>query len=67
MNKQKEKEEFGKTYTGIYNPDHYFDYLEEVAKNKEEYKDATYNKAYNEQLLREANQAAFNKHLRNRK
>lgn len=61
------KEEFKKTYAGIYNPDHYYDYLEEVEKNEELYNGATYNKSYNEQLLREANQASYNRHLRHRR
>jgi hypothetical protein len=61
-----DKEEFIRNYSGIYNPEHYWDYLEEVKRNNIEYKNATYSKETNERLLREANEKAFNKHLRNR-
>lgn len=64
---EERKAEFKEHYTGIYNADHYFDYLEEVEKNEELYKDATYSSARNDELLRQANAASFNKHLRHRK
>ena len=59
-----DREKFKQNYTGIYNPDKYYDYLKEKKKNEKLYENATYSDSYNKQLLREANNKSFNKHLR---
>lgn len=58
------KEEFIKNYTGIYNPGKYYDYLQQKKQNEANYNGATFNKTENARMLKEANEASFNKHLR---
>lgn len=59
-----DRDEFKKNYTGIYDPDRYYDYLQDCKKIETDLKDATYNPAYNTQLVRQAKETAFNRRLR---
>lgn len=61
---EKQKQEFIDTYEGMYNAEGMYNYLQACKKNEELYKNATYSERYNRQLLREANNAAFNHYLR---
>lgn len=65
MDHKSEKQLFKESYTGMFDADKYYEYLQDCKKIDRDYKDATYNKNYNEQLVKEAKQESFNKHLRN--
>mgnify|MGYP006352143553 CR=1 FL=1 len=61
---KKAKKEFVKNYTGIFNAEHYFDYLEEEEEIEKKLGNATYSKSTNAKLVRDAKFDAFNKHMR---
>ncbi len=59
------KEKFIKNYTGSYDAAKYYDYLQEKKANEQRYANATFSKADNARMLKEANKNSYNKHLRN--
>ena len=63
--KMTDRDKFIQNYTGSYDPGKYYDYLQEVKANEQRYANATFNKAENQRMLKEANKQSYNKHLRN--
>lgn len=62
-----DKETFIRNYVaggGIYDPEAYFEYHQECQRIERDYKNATYNNAENQRMIRAAKNQAFNKHLR---
>lgn len=57
--------EFKKNYTGVFDPDKYFDYLQDCSKAEQDLSNATYSNSTNRKLVESAKQQAFNRHLRN--
>ncbi len=55
---------FKKNYTGIYDAEMYFNYLQDCHRIDKTYKNATYSESTNQRMIREAKQQAFNRHLR---
>jgi hypothetical protein len=49
-----------------YEPEAYFNYLKDVERNKNFYKNSTYSESYNKRLLKEANNFSFKKFLKNK-
>lgn len=58
------KEEFKKNYTGIFDPDKYYDYLQDCEKIEKDLSNATYSSSGNRRLVESAKQQAFDRHLR---
>ena len=59
-----DRDKFIKNYTGNFDAGKYYDYLQEVKANEQRYANATFSKADNARMLKEANKQSFDKHLR---